>query len=90
MTPPGLSYWFGRDDDATFKKGSTFQTHEGVTGQIVSFYNDGMIRMRWRSRGWDFDSTLQVRIIPSKEKSIISFHHEKLQSGQQREELKKH
>ena len=84
MTQPGLGYWLGTDVDVQFKKGDTFTTNEGTWGEIRS-YNDGsLIRMRWQPPEWDFESTLQIRVTPAKTGATISFHHERMRSGEQR------
>lgn len=35
-------------------------------------------------------STLQIRVIPAKDKTTISFHHEWLANGKEREAMKTH
>lgn len=90
VSPEGLHCWFGHDPDLTLKKGASFKTSEGTTGYIVSFHEGEMIRLRWRPKEWDFDSTLQVRVLTTKGQATISFHHEKLQSAEQREEMRAH
>jgi uncharacterized protein YndB with AHSA1/START domain len=87
---PGLGFWFGHDANLIFKKGQTFQTKEGITGEIRSCREGSLVRMRWQPRDWNFVSTLQVRITPSKEKTIIRFHHEKLENEEQREKMRAH
>lgn len=89
MTQPGLSYWLGTGVDPQFKKGDSFRTAEGTTGEIRS-YNDGsLIRMRWQPPDWDFESTLQIRVKPAKTGATITFHHERMQNGEQRAAMHK-
>ena len=84
MTQPGLGYWLGTGVDPHFKKGESFTTADGTQGEIRS-YNDGsLIRMRWQPPEWDFESTLQIRVKPSKTGATITFHHERMQNGEQR------
>ena len=87
---PGLGYWLGTGVEADFKKGDTYQTLEGTTGDIRSFEAGSLIRLTWQSTDWDFISTLQIRVIPAKKGSTLSFHHEKLQDGEQREMMRQH
>ena len=90
MTQPGLGYWLGHGVKPDFKKGDTYKTDEGTTGEIRSYYEGSMIRMKWQPHNWDFASTLQVRIQPTKSGAKISFHHEKLEDGKQREQMHQH
>ena len=39
---------------------------------------------------WDFASTLQIRVMPAKTGATISIHHEKMQSGEQRQAMHRH
>lgn len=90
MTQPGLGYWLGHDVDADFKKGDTYKTAEGTTGDIRSFEAGSLIRLTWQPHDWDFASTLQIRVLAAKKGSILSIHHEKLQDGHQREAMRQH
>lgn len=90
MTQPGLGYWLGHGINAHFKKGDTYKTDEGTTGDIRSFETGKLIRMRWQPRDWDFESTLQVRVNPAKKGATISFHHERLEDSDQREKMRAH
>ncbi len=89
-TQPGLGYWLGIDVTADFKKGDTYKTKEGTTGDIRSYEAGSLIRMTWQPADWDFQSTLQIRAIPAKKGTTLSFHHEKLQDDVQRERMKAH
>lgn len=83
-TQPGLGYWLGTGVDAHFKKGDTFTTAEGTSGEIRSYNEGGLIRMRWQPPEWDFESTLQIRVTPAKTGATITFHHERMRNGEQR------
>ena len=91
----GKKAWFGEGGALPLEKGATFETNDGTVGRMVSIDAGGpekgkMVRMRWRPRRWDFDSTLQVRVMPAKRGATIRFHQEKLESGAQREEMRVH
>ncbi len=89
-TEPGLGYWLGTGVDADFKKGDTYQTKEGRTGDIRSFEAGSLIRLTWQPKDWSFASTLQIRVLPAKTGSTLSIHHEKLKDGAQREAMQQH
>lgn len=84
MTQPGLGYWLGTGVDAPFRKGDTFTTSEGTYGEIRSYNEGSLIRMRWQPQEWDFESTLQIRVTPAKTGATISFHHERMRNGEPR------
>ncbi len=89
MSPQGLKIWLGTGV-TEFKKGDVYQTNEGTTGDIRSFDAGRMIRLRWQPAGWDFESTVQVRVLPAKRGTTLSFHHERLQDAEQREKMRTH
>lgn len=89
MTQPGLGLWLGQSVEPAFKKGDAYKTQEGTTGEIKSFNEGSLIRMTWQPPEWDFASTLQVRVLPAKTGATISFHHERLQNGDQREAMRR-
>lgn len=89
-TQPGLGYWLGHGVKVDFKKGDTFTTDENNWGEIRSYTKGSLIRMKWQPAKWDLASTLQIRVKPMKTGARISFHHEKLENGDQRTEMRAH
>lgn len=89
-TPPGLGLWLSVGTAPAFRKGETFTTHEQTTGEIVSYTEGSLIRLRWQPRGWHTPSTLQIRVLPAKRGATLSIHHEKLTDGEQREAMRRH
>lgn len=89
-TQPGLGYWLGTGIDSGFKKGDTYKTEEGTTGDIRSYEAGSLIRLTWQPKDLDAPSTLQIRVLPAKKGSTLSIHHEKLQDGEQREAMRQH
>lgn len=90
MSDAGLRAWFGAGVAPTLEKNALFVTDEGTRGRVVSFLPNRMVRMRWQPAGWDVESTLQVRATPAGTKARISFHHEKMQTSEQREQMRRH
>lgn len=88
----GRKLWLG--DAATFEfvKGHKFVTQEGTTGEFRVVKPQEQIRVTWQPVGFPQASTLQIRLLPaaSPGKTTISFHQEKLDSAEQREEMKAH
>ena len=89
-TQPGLGYWLGTGVEAAFKKGMTYATAEGTRGDVRGYSEGRLIRLRWQPPDWDFESTLQIRVTPAKSGATISFHHERLANGDQRELMRRH
>ena len=75
-------------DVKDFSKGAAFETRDRTRVEIRSFESGSLIRMTWQPPDWDFASTLQVRVTPAKTGATISVHHEKLQNGDQREQMR--
>jgi uncharacterized protein YndB with AHSA1/START domain len=90
VTQPGLGYWFSADDDVVFYKGATFETSDDTTAEVVGYKQGELIRLRWHPSSMDFPSTLQVRVLPNGKNAVLAFHHERLESSDQREEMQEH
>lgn len=89
-TQPGLGYWLGHGVTPPFKKGQRYQTDEGTTGDIRSYEEGRLMRMRWQPAGWAEATTLQIRVTPAKTGATISIHQERLASAEQREAMLAH
>jgi uncharacterized protein YndB with AHSA1/START domain len=90
MTQPGLGIWLGEGVGPTFKKGDTYETTDGTSGQIRSYSQGSLIRLTWQPRGKESPSTLQIRVLPAKTGATISVHHEKLQNSAERKAMREH
>ncbi|NLU93017.1 SRPBCC domain-containing protein [Chitinophaga sp. Ak27] len=88
FTQPVLSSWLDDKADLPFEKGSTYTNKTGITILVSSVTTGKVIRMKWQQSGDPQTSTLQIRIIPAKEKTTISFHHEWLKNEQERDLMK--
>lgn len=85
----GLNIWLGKlENELEIKK--TYKTEEGIEGFVRVFKPFSHIRLNWKKKDWDNISTVQVRVIGSKGKSIISFHQEKLLNPEQRVEMQEY
>ena len=58
--------------------------------KLTTFRQGSHLRMQWRKKQWTNTSILQMRIIPSGQKTTISFHQEKLADIAQRQEMIEH
>lgn len=90
MSEAGLKLWLG-DVGAEFRlaKGQPYQTRDGVEGEVRVVNSGEHLRLTWRPKDWHKASTIQVRLIPSGGKTVISFHQEQLLGQKQREQMHK-
>lgn len=84
FTQPILGSWLDSNADIPFEKSNSYTTRSGITIQVTSVTTGKVIRMKWQQAPDTNTSTLQIRVIPSKEKTIIAFHHEWLKDGEER------
>ena len=86
----GLSIWLGNTSLENFELGKSYKTKEEIEGKVNVFQPNSHIRLTWKPKHWTNASALQIRVIPSKEKTTISFHQDKLLDSKQRDEMKKY
>jgi hypothetical protein len=84
FTQPILGQWLDSNADIPFQKNDAYTTRSGITIQVTSVTTGKVIRMKWQQAPDTDTSTLQIRVIPAKEKTIIAFHHEWLKDGAER------
>ncbi|MBI5035228.1 MAG: SRPBCC domain-containing protein [Chloroflexi bacterium] len=84
----GIRLWLGNVKNFRFDTGHTYKTSDGATGEVrvVNFREN--IRLTWQPPEWQHTSTIQVRVIPSGRKSIISFHQENLANASERAQMR--
>ncbi|MCY9660593.1 SRPBCC domain-containing protein [Paenibacillus chondroitinus] len=89
-SPQGRKLWLGETPTILFEKGHTFCTKEGINGVLRVVKPNEQLRLSWQPASWEEASTLQIRLLPaaSPGRTTISFHQEKLDSMQHREEMK--
>ncbi|HEX8279042.1 MAG TPA: SRPBCC domain-containing protein [Segetibacter sp.] len=86
----GLSTWLGKTSLENFELGKIYKTEEEIEGKVNIFKLNSHIRLTWKPKHWTNTSALQIRVIPSNEKTTISFHQDKLLDSKQRDEMKKY
>jgi len=84
----GLKIWLGQADPETFDTNKIFETSDGLVCKIKVLKANSHIRLNWKPKHWDNNSTLQIRVIPNKNQTTISFHQEHLENEVQRTEMK--
>ncbi len=78
-----LAIWLG--EIKQIKEGVRFQLENGISGHIRVFSPLSHIRLSWKHPDWERSSTIQVRVIPRKDKTVIAFHQEHLPGIEERE-----
>ena len=86
----GLKIWLGElVKSLEFKK--RIPNKDGINGLVRVFKPNSHIRMNWKKKEWENMSTVQVRVIgKGKNRTLISFHQEKLTDFNQRAEMKEY
>lgn len=87
FSPEGILLWFG-NVNPPLPLGTSFKSDDGFEGFITTFREGSHFRMKWKKPGWDHFSMLQVRIMPSGNKTILAFHQDQLLNEQERMEMK--
>ncbi|ACT03254.1 SRPBCC family protein [Paenibacillus sp. JDR-2] len=87
----GLKLWIGNVKDISIEAGETFQSTEGISGELRIVKPLQQLRLKWSKPGWEKPSTLQIRLISSHPgKTTVSFHQENLDHAATREQMKLH
>jgi len=82
----GLNIWLGKADNLDFYKSGKYQLADGTIGEVRVFSPISHLRITYHPPGWSRPSTIQVRVIPKEEKTVIAFHQEHLPGPNEREE----
>lgn len=90
ISPEGAKLWLGSTEQLVFAAGERFFSSEGLGGQFKVVKPQQQLRLRWQKPGWAKPSTLQIRLLPAKTGTTISFHQEQLADLSTREEMKVH
>lgn len=88
--PESVSVWLGGAGKIDFTKSAAYKLADGSTGEIRVFKPGSHLRMTWQPPGWPRPSTIQVRVVPSRDKTVIAFHQEHLPDGAAREARRAH
>ena len=86
----GISLWLGPTPGLNFDKGATYQLADGSSGEVRVYSPGSHLRITWRQRGWQKASTIQVRVVPKEEKTVVAFHQENLPGPGEREQRRAH
>ena len=90
-SPESVGFWLGESvEPLRFEPGAEYQLQDGSKGRIRVYVPNHHMRLTWQPAIWARASTIQVRVIPSGEKTVVAFHQEHLPSAEAREQRKAH
>jgi uncharacterized protein YndB with AHSA1/START domain len=86
----GVNIWLGATESFDFTKGATYDLPDGSGGEVRVFSPGSHLRITWQPPGWPRPSTIQLRVIPKGDRTVIAFHQEHLPGSAEREERRAH
>jgi uncharacterized protein YndB with AHSA1/START domain len=91
MSNNATKIWLGENKIDTIEEDTYYKTTDGTTGKFRVIKPEHHIRLTWKPKEWESPSTLQIRVIPTKEqKTTVAIHHEKLKDNRVREQMREH
>lgn len=86
----GIRTWLGEIETVALEPGARFRTDGGTQGEFRVVKPNDRIRMTWQPMNAD-PSTVQIALSPAGDgKTAVRFHHERLGSAKQREQMRRH
>jgi uncharacterized protein YndB with AHSA1/START domain len=86
----GLDLWLGAGATLGQTKGDAYETAEGTAGEVRSWRPLDRIRLTWQPPDWDHESTVQVVVAARDDRTIVTFHQERLADAAERERQRTH
>ncbi|GAB4214666.1 MAG: hypothetical protein OHK0022_53520 [Roseiflexaceae bacterium] len=82
----GARLWLGDLPEAGLAQGVSYRLEDGTSGAVTVFEPGSHLRLTWQPPGWARPSVIQVRVLPSGERTTVAFHQEHLPSPAEREQ----
>lgn len=89
-SPEGVRAWLGDAPGLALEKGAAYETKDGAAGEVRVAKPGSHLRITRRPPGWAKPSTIQVRVMPSGERTVLSFHEERLPGAAERNARRRH
>jgi uncharacterized protein YndB with AHSA1/START domain len=86
----GVGIWLGKVTGMKFQKGEKYKLPDGTTGEVRVFSPGSHLRITWKPSDWGRVSTIQIRVIPKRERCVVAFHQEHLPGLDAREDRRRH
>lgn len=84
VSPAGLALWLGPLAQLPRERGKTYQTADGVTGELRSIHAHDRLRLTWRPPGRPEPAVLQLSVRPAKNGTTLRLHAERLSDDEER------
>lgn len=81
--------WLGEIDAVSFEPGTTYETDDGIVGEMRTLAPGERLRLTWHPDRFEAPSTLQLTLeakMPAK--TVLRVHHERLANGEVREAMR--
>ncbi|MCE7006468.1 SRPBCC domain-containing protein [Kibdelosporangium philippinense] len=88
MSDEGVALWLGRG--ANLVKGQSYETEDGTVGKVRSRNEVDRVRVTWRPKDWDHETTVQIAISANAGKTRLTFHQERMADPAERERQREH
>ena len=89
-SPVGVQIWLGAVSKLDFAEGARYELSDGSSGEIRVFSPNSHLRITWQPQGWSRAATIQLRVIPKGDKTVVAFHQEHLPGPKERAERREH
>lgn len=87
----GVRAWLGETTSSIgFEAGESYRLADGTTGEVRVVVEGDRVRLTRRPEGWARAATVQIRLTPKGEKTVVTFHEEHLPSAEEREARRGH
>ncbi len=90
ISTEGVNLWLGESAGVEWTKGAQYELVDGSTGEVRVFKPESHVRITWHPADWERASTIQVRVMPSGDRTVIVFHQEHLPDATAREQRRQH
>lgn len=86
LSAEGQAIWLGGPIEV--EEGARYTLADGASGEVRVYKPWSHLRLTWQPPGWARPSLIQLRVIPAKTGTTLSFHQEHLRDGAARAEMK--
>jgi len=78
LSPEGLREWLGEVDAFIWIEKAPYNLPDGTHGEVRIYKPHSHVRLTWHPPAYPRASTIQVRVIPKGDRSVLVFHQENL------------
>ena len=86
ISTEGLQIWLGKVDGFTWAVKASYELPDGTHGEVRVYKPYSHARLTWHPPAYLRASTIQVRVIPKGNRSVLAFHQEHLPDQKARED----